>query len=232
MAYTSGCFLCGKDLLYFDEKKTLACGLCGKEFESDAACVDGHYICDDCHGRKGFASILSAALAAETSNPTAIANLMMADESVNMHGPEHHFLVPAALLAAYAKAGGEIDLEKSLVMAAQRAKNVPGGVCGFWGSCGAAIGAGIFMSIASGSTPLKQEEWSWSNLMTSRCLENISRHGGPRCCKRNTYLAIETASEVCREKLGVELANFPDIRCTHFARNKNCKLKNCRYFPK
>ena len=65
--------------------------------------------------------------------------------------------VEAALLTAYKNAGGELDLEKALTEMQNRGKQVPGGICGFWGSCGAAVSTGIFLSIITGSTPLSQE---------------------------------------------------------------------------
>ena len=52
-----------------------------------------------------------------------------------------------------------------------RGKAVPGGVCGFWGACGAGISAGMFISIISGATPLKNEPWGLANKMTSKALD-------------------------------------------------------------
>ena len=70
-----------------------------------------------------------------------------------------------------------------------RGKAVPGGVCGFWGACGAGISAGMFISIISGATPLKNEPWGLANKMTSKALDAIGSIGGPRCCKRDSYMA-------------------------------------------
>ena len=71
-----------------------------------------------------------------------------------------------------------------------RGKAVPGGVCGFWGACGVGISAGVFISIISGATPLKNEPWGLANKMTSKALDAIGSIGGPRCCKRDSYMAI------------------------------------------
>ena len=65
----------------------------------------------------------------------------------------------AALLTAYKNAGGALDLEKALREMYSRGRAVPGGTCGFWGACGAGIGAGQFMAIATESTPLAREPW-------------------------------------------------------------------------
>ena len=86
-----------------------------------------------------------------------------------------------------------------------RGKTVPGGACGFWGACGAGISAGMFISIISGSTPLAVEPWGLANRMTSRALEAIGAVGGPRCCKRDSYLSILAAVEYVKEHFGVEM---------------------------
>ena len=111
-----------------------------------------------------------------------------------------------------------------------RGRKVPGGICGFWGSCGAAVSSGIFMSVVTGSTPLKNREFSLSNLMTSASLESIGKTGGPRCCKRNSYLAILEAVSFAKENLGVEMASSKPV-CTHFKENNQCIRNSCPFFP-
>ena len=87
-------------------------------------------------------------------------------------------------------AGGSIDLHQALIEMMNRGKSVPGGACGFWGACGAGISAGMFVSIISKSTPLTAEPFGLSNLMTAKALEQIGTVGGPRCCKRDSYLSL------------------------------------------
>ena len=79
-------------------------------------------------------------------------------------------MVGSALLVAYKNAGGEIDLPEALLEMMNRGKAVPGGACGFWGACGAGISTGMFISIISGATPLKNEPWGLANKMTSKHL--------------------------------------------------------------
>lgn len=229
--HTEGCMLCGKPLVYFEAAKPLRCQICGEKHTANAACEDGHYICDSCHSEDGFVSITLAASDTKSKNPAAIALRMMEDKAVNMHGPEHHYMVVAALLAAYKNAGGDIDLKKALQKAVQRAKEVPGGICGMWGSCGAGIASGIFASIVTGATPLSEREWSLSNQMTSQSLALIAANGGPRCCKRNTRLAITQAVDFTREQLGVTMESPEDLPCRFSHRNKQCRKEKCLYFP-
>ena len=47
------------------------------------------------------------------------------------------------------------------------------------GSCGAAISAGIFVSIVTKSTPLGSDAFDLANTMTSRALARIGEAGGP-----------------------------------------------------
>lgn len=122
-----------------------------------------------------------------------------------MHGPEHHIMVGAALLAAYKNTGGDIDLSKALLEMYNRGKSVPGGTCGFWGACGAGISTGMYFSIITNATPLSQKSWGLSNLMTSRALKAIGENGGPRCCKRDSYLAMIEAVNFTKEHMGIEM---------------------------
>ena len=90
----------------------------------------------------------------------------------------------------------------------QRGKQVPGGTCGFFGCCGAAVSAGIFGAIVLESTPLSEETWGKANLLTSKCLANEAKVGGPRCCKRNTYLSNCNARTVSIHQKRKQLFGF------------------------
>lgn len=140
-------------------------------------------------------------------------------------------MVGAALLTAYRNAGGEIDLKNALDLMMSRGRQVPGGVCGFWGSCGAAVSTGIFMSILTGATPLAKEEWAHANRMTSRSLAAEAEIGGPRCCKRNSYLSIIEAVKYVKEYFGVEM-ELGEIKCVHIGKNNQCMGKNCPFCKK
>ena len=131
-------------------------------------------------------------------------------------------------VTAYKNAGGNIELAKALSEMYRRGKEVPGGVCGFWGACGAGISSGIFMSIITKATPLATEAWGLSNQMTSRALGKIGEIGGPRCCKRDSYLAILEAVNFTKEKLSICMET-KEIRCMHFSKNNQCLKKQCPF---
>ena len=221
------CLICGAPLIYLEKDMEFGCALCHKKEQSKTMCKQGHYVCDSCH-TGGMDTILGVCLAETSKNPIHILQKLMALDFCHMHGPEHHVLVGSALLTAYKNAGGEIDLEKALVEMQSRGKKVPGGACGFWGACGAGISAGMFVSIITGATPLANESWGLSNKMTSAALGAIGEVGGPRCCKRDSYLAITQAVKFVQENFGAEM-ELDKIKCTHSAQNNQCIKERCPF---
>ena len=172
--------------------------------------------------------IIAHCLHTESKDPVAILEQMMSMPFCHMHGPEHHVMVGAALLAAYHNAGGELDLPKALSEMYSRGKAVPGGACGFWGACGAGLSAGMYMAIATGSTPLANEAWGLSNQMTARALGSIGAVGGPRCCKRDSYLAVVEAVKFTKEHLGIQM-EIGEIRCSRSHLNNQCIQEKCPF---
>ena len=210
----------------------MRCEICGKSFEGHAVCENGHYVCDACHASPAEGVVRSVVLNSSSKDPVDIADEIMASSFVHMHGPEHHFIVGASLLCAYSNTYGGVDLESALNAVISRGKKVPGGFCGMAGCCGAAVSAGIFLSVILKATPMSKEEWALSNRMTSRCLEAVSRLGGPRCCKRDSYTTILAAAEFLREELGKPLGVSDEILCSHFGDNAECLKVECPYFPR
>ena len=210
----------------------MRCEICGKSFEGHAVCENGHYVCDACHASPAEGVVRSVVLNSSSKDPVDIADEIMASSFVHMHGPEHHFIVGASLLCAFCNTYGGVDLENALNAVISRGKKVPGGFCGMAGCCGAAVSAGIFLSVILKATPMSKEEWALSNRMTSRCLEAVSRLGGPRCCKRDSYTTILAAAEFLREELGKPLGVSDEILCSHFGGNAECLKVECPYFPR
>ncbi len=173
--------------------------------------------------------IINQLCTAETSkNPVNILLRLAKSLDCPVHNPVHHILVGSALLTAYKNAGGKIDLENALEELKTRALQVPGGACGYWGACGAALSSGMFVSVVTSSTPLANKEWKLSNLMTASSLFAIGEVGGPRCCKRNSYIAITQAVSFAKEHLDVEM-ELPKIKCTHYSQNSQCIGERCPF---
>ena len=221
------CLICKAPLVYLSADEMMECEICHKQEPSKTRCVGGHYVCSECH-MAGLDSIFGLCMEETSTDPIEIIRKMMAQPFCHMHGPEHHVMVGAALLTAYKNTGGDIDLESALKEMVSRGKAVPGGTCGFWGACGAGISAGQFVAIATASTPLAVEPWGLANRMTSAALGAIGNVGGPRCCKRDSYLAILAAIDFAREHLGVEMKRTVPT-CTHSRQNNQCIGKRCPF---
>lgn len=221
------CLICKAPLEYLTQDEVMECAVCHKKEPSKTRCVNGHYVCSDCH-TQGMDSIFGLCLAEISTDPVAILRKMMDLPFCHMHGPEHHVMVGAALLTAYKNAGGPLDLEQALREMYSRGRAVPGGACGFWGACGAGIGAGQFLAIATASTPLAKEPWGLSNQMTARALDDIGRVGGPRCCKRDSFLSVLAAVDFTREHLGVAMARTVPV-CSYSPRNNQCIGRRCPF---
>ena len=224
------CLICNSNIEYLPQDEIMECMICHKTENSKARCENGHYICNECH-IQGINNILEICINETSTNPIKIIEKLMSQPFCHMHGPEHHILVGSSLLTAYKNAGGNINLQESLMEMINRGKKVPGGICGFWGSCGAGISTGIFISIISNSTPLSEEPFHLSNLMTSKSLNQVATHGGPRCCKRDSYLSILAAIDFVDENFGIKLEKS-EITCKFFENNNQCLKDKCPFYPK
>jgi len=226
----TNCVICGKPLHYFPNEMMLECFRCHQLKPANVICEDGHFVCDTCHsGRNG--TVLDLLRSSNEKDPILLLHQVFRLDSVHMHGPEHHSIVPCVLITAYRNNGGRIDYEKCLQEAWKRGQKMSGGSCGFLGVCGAAAGAGIFASIISGATPLTREQWAVPQRLTARCLDVMTGIGGPRCCKRTSRLAIECAADFCEKEFGVRM---PATRtaCGWYRQNRECIGTDCPYFPK
>ena len=223
------CLICAKPLEYLEHDEIMECALCHKKELSKTRCVGGHYVCDDCH-TSGMDSIINLCLRETSSDPVEIIDKMMAEPFCHTHGPEHHVMVGSALLTAYKNAGGDVDLESALVEMQNRGRSVPGGACGYWGACGAGVSAGMFVSIISKSTPLTAEPFGLSNLMTAEALRRIGSVGGPRCCKRDSYLSIQAAVDFVKERFGVKMEKS-GIVCRYSSEYNQCIGSKCPFSP-
>ena len=170
-----GCLLCGLELVYDVAATPAVCATCGAEQPSPVRCRDGHFVCDACHAGSAKDVIERACRAATGRDPVALATRLMRHPAVKMHGPEHHFLVPATLLTAWSIATGGADRAALLAEARRRSDTVVGGSCGFHGACGSGIGVGIFASLATGATPRSGASWGQANRATGRTLQRRRR---------------------------------------------------------
>jgi hypothetical protein len=188
-------------------------------------------VCDRCHSLTANDLVQEVCVNSVLKDPLELAKIVMNSDKVPMHGPEHHFIVPAVLLAAYYNIKSDPDEKRRKIKEAKaRSSNILGGFCGFYGDCGAAVGTGIFVSLVTGATPLSKDEWRLSNMITAKSLLSVANHGGPRCCKRNTFLSIMEAADFSRENLHVPITINKDIKCEYNTLNAECLRSGCPFY--
>jgi hypothetical protein len=227
------CEICGNNLIYItspNELKHLTCEFCGKSYDTNTYCENGHYICDNCHSREPIEIIESICENSEEKDPFKLADKIMRHPKFKLYGPEHHILTPAVILTALKNNGikkpngEEINL-MDIKEAIRRASKIPGGWCGFYGSCGAGMGSGIAISIYTGATPSKSGPRTLANQITSRSLLKIADNL-EHCCKRSVKLSICETLQFLEENFSIIL-DYSPARCVFSHLNSKCEKSNC-----
>jgi len=177
-------------------------------------------------------NIVEACLQETSKNPIEIFNKIAKKDYIRIHGPEHHILDGAAVLTAFYNAGGNINLKESLEELAQRGLQMPGAACGQWGVCGAVSSMGAALSIIDGTGPLSTDgTWGKHMKFTSKALGALAEVGGPRCCKRDAYLAFQEVIDYMNKNYDVKIEK-QDIKCSYSDKNQQCLKKNCPFYKK
>jgi hypothetical protein len=228
LASAVNCGVCGQPLVYGTESVSRTCNLCGTEGSTLIYCPAGHYVCDKCHSRAAMDVLRHVLDATHSCDPAEIIEQVMAYPSVPMHGPEHHVIVPAAIVAAVRNTGYPLP-EGAVDKALERAGKVPGGWCGLYGDCGAAVGAGVAVSVITGATPLTGKPRTLAMAATAQALSRMLDEQ-PRCCKRASRIAVQATVEFLRQRLGIDLPQAADARCTYYPRNRECARERCPYY--
>jgi len=221
-----GCMVCGIDLHYFTDSRDMACSYCGREFASNACCEQEHFVCDACHRENGIEVIKAICSRTEERDLITLLELIRSHPAIPMHGPEHHAMIPGIILACYRNSGGDIK-EEAILTGISRGADIPGGVCGFWGACGAAIGTGIAVSTIYAATPLTPAPRQKAQAFSAKILEIISKYRGGRCCQRETWLALSETARLSVEMLSVPIVAKGQLRCSQYSKNKECIRKQC-----
>ena len=71
------CLICKAPLEYLESDVLMECEICHKKENSKTRCVNGHYVCNDCH-TQGLDSIIGLCMEETSRNPIEIIEKMMA----------------------------------------------------------------------------------------------------------------------------------------------------------
>ncbi len=176
--------------------------------------------------------IIAMCIQETNKNPIEIFYKIAEQDFIRIHGPEHHILDGAALLTAFYNAGGALDLSQGLEELMRRGLQMPGATCGQWGVCGAVSSMGAALSIIDGTGPLSADDtWGEHMKFTSKALGALAEVGGPRCCKRDAFLAFSEAIDFVNEKYDVTLEKAK-IKCEFSEKNQQCIRTRCPFYKK
>ncbi|URW87332.1 DUF5714 domain-containing protein [Blautia wexlerae] len=163
-------------------------------------------------------------------DPLPLLEEIMDLPSVHMHGPEHHAIVPSVLLTALRNNGERMNYDTALSEICKERGRFPV-VPAVTGECVVrAAGAGIFMSVMTGSGPLHKDAWPFPQKLVSVILSKLADVGGPRRCKRTSRIAIEEAIRFYRQFSSVKIP-LSSVLCKYFEDNKECIREDCPYYP-
>ena len=221
------CAVCSDDATVPFDGVCTGCGMS----EKVTLCGNGHGLCTSCSDDAAFGRIRRICLGSTSSDPCDIFMQIVGDGVLDIHDPKHPVAVGSALLAAHRNAGTMIDLEAMLDEMERRGRTILPGSCGLMGSCGTAMGVGTFLSILTGTTPLTEDTWGDANLATAQCLIQMALIGGPRCCKRNSFVALKVGARIASEKFGSEMDIPGDPVCPFSEDNTECIRDRCPYHP-
>ncbi len=225
----TGCLICGAPLVYLSAVEERECAQCGKVNGADAVCREGHFVCDACHVEDPKELIRAVCTETPETDMIRLLRRVRSDPRIPMHGPEHHALVPAVILATYRNLGGEIT-EQDILTGLERGLSLPGGSCGFMGICGSAVGVGIAFSIILRGNPLAPKPRQRAQRTVSEIARALSGREAARCCRRESFLALREAARLSEGLLPVRLRADEDYPCDQYRTNKECIRAGCPLF--
>ncbi|MCX6580814.1 MAG: DUF5714 domain-containing protein [Candidatus Aminicenantes bacterium] len=221
------CSICGQELL--ERESACICSFCGKQEQGEWVCPNGHYTCEDCRLASPAEAIERVCLETRSQNPREIADLLMRHPAFKDHGVEHHLLVAPVILAAFANSR-QTRVDKAKIQSAiKRLVDIPIGVCGSRGDCGACVGAGAAVSIIFGSGANPAMGRSRALRAAGSALLRLAEMDGHRCCKQSVYAALETGWHILGKELGSSL-EMGKITCGFSHKIADCKKGKCPYY--
>lgn len=165
------------------------------------------------------------------NKPLELAVEIMNNPIIRMHGGEHHYLTPAVLLTVFNNLTNKFpdklakldELEQFINQYAPKSCSLEAG------TCGAAIGAGVFFVNFMQDNFVPEVLDRLSEFIRTESIRQIDEIGLSRCCKRDTYISLQVTSKVLRDNLELEI-QFSDPKCTFSLRNKSCGMEECPFY--
>ena len=118
----------------------------------------------------------------------------------------------------------------SLEQLKDRTMKMPGAMCGLWGICGDVASLGASLSILHKTGPLSNDNYYKDHMLfTAKVLNKMSTIGGPRCCKRNAFITIQSAVEFVNEHYNSQM-QIDKITCDYSKFNQQCLKNKCPFF--
>ena len=225
------CMVCGKPLTYLEQDRPATCGFCSKTVMANAVCDEGHFVCDLCHSGDLLEAVKQICLNTDQTDMIDLFNRLRALPRFPMHGPEHHFALPGVIVATYRNLGGNVT-DADIITAIDRGRNVPGGTCAFWGTCGTATGVGIAFGIILKSNPLAAKPRQQVQQAVANVINTLNDYEAARCCQREAWTALTVAAELSGKFLPVKLKAAGDVQCRQQGKNKECIERDCPYFKR
>ncbi len=222
--------VCGKDVTYPEKPVIAKCSYCGVQSDTDAICVDGHYVCDACHCEQAVPIIQHICLTSTETDMIALMQTIRKHPAMAVHGPEHHAMVPGIITATYRNIGGHIE-DSVIKMSIERGATVAGGSCSNMGACGAALGVGIAFSNIIAANPLNPKDRQTLMNATQQVLAELATYEAARCCQRDSCAALKKAAELSSTVLPLTLKADMSLVCEQMDQNKECMGQRCLLWP-
>jgi len=208
--------------------------LCGQKEIANISCPNGHFICDECHGKDVFNIVKDYVQTAISKDPLEMAEFLMANkEKVPMLGCENAWIAAGAFMAALKNEGTiKITNDQVFEVLNRTKKQAVGGYCGLTGVCGIVPAMGACFSTILGAACPKDQETATTMRVAGRIVNVIANETGPCCCKNFVRTALTEASKLAEEILHVTLPlNHENIICNHTERHPHgCRIEKCNFY--
>ena len=78
-------------------------------------------------------------------------------------------------------------------------------------------------------TPLSEEPLKLAYKLNAKIMDEIGELGGPRCCKRGSFISILNGIDFAEEHLGVKMKRSK-VNCIYSEANNQCIGAKCPFF--